>query len=378
MEYLLFIFLIIIIGISFVYCNSIFTPYFYSLGYYSMMINFGKIKNVSRLYQIDIQNTISMASSPNHLLDIADSNLGRHYINVNSKEIVGKKYKFTLGLYGIIQTISNFSLFILDEEEEKNNYVDFISLAYMTKNYSDSLIMLLKSYKFMDKLKFSFIDQKLYFGEPPKETKENLYKGECEIQNNKWGCNIKSIYIDNVKVFDVNSYSLLSTSESKIFVPKEFFQMIGDKVMKEYIDKKICSLYENKGVPYYLCNCGAIVGFPKIKFEIGHFIFELKTNTIFEEFDGFCFFLFEENNKGNYFILGSPFLKTFSEEFDFEKGIVTFYSRYPNIITTNETNRNFNPLIQLSLIINMIMLLMHSCFICICHLYQKKNQIINK
>lgn len=372
MEYLLLIFHLII-AISFVHCNSFYTPYFYSLGSYSMMINFGKFTIVSRIYQIDIQNTFSMASYPNHLLDIADSNLGRHYIQVNSNKIVGIKYKFTIGLQGVIHKISNFSLFILGEEEEnKKNFIDFISLAYPTKNYSDSLIVLLKTNNFIDKLKFSFIDQKLYFGEPPIEAKQNLYKGECKIQNEQWGCYFKNIYVDNIKVFEVNSYSLLSTSEGKIFVPKEFFQMLENNVMKRYMDNKICSLYESKGIPYFLCYCGVISGFPKIQFEIGNYIFELKTNTIFEEYDGFCILLIEKNIKGNYFILGSPFLKSFSEEFDFEKGIVTFYSRYPDIIRTKEMNENYDSLIQLSLVINMIMLFMQSCFICIWYFLSKK------
>ena len=119
MEYLLLIFHLII-AISFVHCNSFYTPYFYSLGSYSMMIDFGKFTIVSRIYQIDIpsKQLEELSFSKNHEVFYITGNSNNEYLITVFKN--GKI--FAVGIKKQIFYFKNLQN--QDKDNNNNNKVD--------------------------------------------------------------------------------------------------------------------------------------------------------------------------------------------------------------------------------------------------------------
>lgn len=331
---MIFIFYLIVLNVKLsLEGNYFFTSRLNSLGSYCMM-GYVTPFQYNGIFTIELQNEMSFTTNEN-IANNCDVNLGNHDIQMGNEEITALRMKNAFTFYGTSTQIKGVEMFYVNSSKYKGikTLRDSLSFAYKTIDNPDSMMSQLIIHNLIDKYKISFIDSKIYFGEYPFSLEESLHKGECDIAHNEWGCYLNNIYYNNKLLYKTNAYARINANDNKILVPKDFFKLLAEKILYHQIEGKTCTLYENKGVPYYLCYCGSVMGFPKMKFGLGKYFYEFDSKAFFEEMDGFCFLLFEENKNDNGFVLGESFLKKFSETFDFDNKKIEFYSSYEDAIT---------------------------------------------
>lgn len=240
-----------------------------------------------------------------------------------------------------------------------------LSLSYNIDKKEFSLIHLLYSQHYVNKLMYSIIPTNMFqgkflFGEAPSiSTKSNkeISKGECKVMNNKWSC-----FISGVSINDQHTYYCGNTINETNFQVKEketyssfmFLDYVARSLNHINKQQKRCKVKQNQMKNYYYIECDSheLVFGKNITFNIGDYLFTTSISTFFN-FDeekpkstlvsstDKCLEITDNKNK-NCWIFGTNFLLNYISTFDYEKSTITFISRSQ----LNSINRKCYPSIN--------------------------------
>lgn len=237
--------------------------------------------------------------------------------------------------------LNNYSFYCVDEDEEnrgnynRRNEYSHLSLAYngISSLSNSSLVYLLQKNNLISRLSFTlnidFFGGNIYFGDPPKRLTNVPYsrnQGKCKIDKDKWGCYVTRVRFMNKTIYKKNTFALFNSNDKRIFVPEEVFQSIGESYFEPLVKKHHCTYVKYQYEKMYHCQCHAIEEvFPDIFFSFEEFEVKLPYWSLFDTYDGTCFFVIEPSQEKEKFIFGSMFLMNFINVFDHENRTVTFY-----------------------------------------------------
>lgn len=245
--------------------------------------------------------------------------------------------------------IQNFDMYYI--HEKRSELYDEIGLSYKAMQLSSSLVYQLKKNKKIKQLAFGFSPEineeqgNVYFGDIPLQYRNNIkIKLRVKnIDNNKWGCNLTHIYINNNENHDeykVNSYTYFQSNSRYIKIPQSFFTFINTKIFMNYIIKQQCVIIQIGRIKKFRCDCDITKHFPNIRFVIDNNIIELTKDNLFI-FDSYskCVFSMvnDVNDFSQHFILGVSFYRNYYTLFNYERQAIELYStKKSNKITVNE------------------------------------------
>jgi hypothetical protein len=235
-----------------------------------------------------------------------------------------------------------------------------LSLGY-SENENNGLISILFNKSFIDSKKFLLINKKIYF-DIPKEFK-NYPFSFCNLTNslifieefkNSWVCSLSHIILGDInKDFDDGfqiypSYVVFDISSEFILIPKSFFNIFENNLFKIYL-KNICVKNSNENNEiYFTCKTNEKFNFIHITFIFDGFGYVLSLKQLMKKIDNYEEILlikFYENSE-NIFILGTPFIKQYMMEYNYENKIIGFIGGEREDFTAEwglwKKNINFN------------------------------------
>lgn len=260
---------------------------------------------------------------------------------VSAKE-VKKKISFSPN------SIIDFNFFLLLDDRYSRLFPKAMAFAYKVDN---------ERFPFVYQLKANgLIDNKIFTFEPPATVQNgNLYFGgipdvailnrpyiiKCKVNENykQWGCGINAIYISQGnKILNYtmnNKYALFNTNSNYIDVPIYFKAFLVDNIFNKYIQSKNCEL-KNRDIYQYTgfisCDCQVIYGLPDLSFVFGNKVIKFKIENLFEIFEGsivdgeYCLLLMRVNYDTDEWNIGTKFFSHLMISFDYDKGMISFYS----------------------------------------------------
>ena len=148
-------------------------------------------------------------------------------------------------------------------------------------------------------------------------------------EESKWGVNLDAIEVEG-KYYDIKKEkAILSSCTMVTYAPKSFIIFFNETVMKKYIDKKDCMYQDLEGNEHFLCVCEVFDEISELKMIIEGRVITFKREYMYRMTLHFCRLTIEENHKGNYWILGTNFLKNYPIEFSYDDNSIYFYSTNP-------------------------------------------------
>lgn len=330
---------------------------------FCLLLKVGDINN-KMVFEIDIQGNLSYVTSRIFPRDYYNNSKSLGYIHIKSLNNETASEHLMDYLYfndnGIVAKDFHF-YYIYNDGIQYNT----LSFAYDTKNDKNSLINLLKKQKYIDKLQMTLevIDQygSIFVGSFQRESLSLLKKANCTIDNNKWGCYVNELYLNNKPLLGTPLYATFTTKSSKILVPQNVYDFFEKEVLDKLIKQKIC--YKNNH--HYVCYKKRMVMIPNMTLSIEDYFFELTYKDFFIENDSKYQCVIESNaNTGNEIQLGTTFLSKYVEIFDYENSLIEFYAkdRY-SIKTKEEFLSRENTKLYIFLIINIILLTINNIFL---------------
>jgi hypothetical protein len=182
---------------------------------------------------------------------------------------------------------------------------------------------------------------KIIIGEFPHEYNKQIY-------NIKDLISINSIF-QTTKIFYDLSISTIIFGEEKIeenfhsceleiengFIrgTKKLNEYLQEKLLKEYLNKKICFIQKENDIKTNSINtffyCKENINIPNLKFvsRTAEFTFELNENDLFYKYKGNYYLLIYFNSLTEKCILGKPFFYKYQLTFDQEKKTINFYTK---------------------------------------------------
>lgn len=331
-----FIIIFSLINLSVSLIKTIFYPHYF----------FNKINLISCLGNHQFKVTIDLASNYTLLypsqsyiktLTILDPNVT--YVE-NSKSFPCQLAEDSFYFQNNRDKVISKLLFLLPidmSSPPKPNSHGHLSLNYRNANESYSLLHQLKHEGLIDSLSFSIVERNdIYFGGIPLEREQNRTKSSCAINPdlNGWSCQLYYVSISTKKKSinatydnDVNlAYVTFTTDNYKNYAPKAFYNNILNVLYKTEIENnhfKLVNSDLNKQM-YYFNRGEKIVG--NVTFVIGDYSYVIPSKDFWLCDEDYCDFTVTENPAGDYWILGSDFLKHYDVLFDYERKLVQLYS----------------------------------------------------
>ena len=193
-----------------------------------------------------------------------------------------------------------------------------------------SIVYQLKKFGFIDYLAFSFIpfgkEGKMRFGTFPHRIREKYNMGMCKVNDmlSTWGCSLHDVIIGDLHFSNTYNMKFQSMGDS-IAVPEEFFY-----ALTHVFDSNSCQVKTSKKEMYYYCKAEYINNYKnEVKFVIGDYkyTFDMKDLFLCEEVN-YCnsAFVFDQIHVKEW-TFGYIFLSHYISSFDYEKGIIKFFSK---------------------------------------------------
>ena len=240
----------------------------------------------------------------------------------------------TVTLLDMRTTISNLTYFKLYKLVGS-----YDALAFGSKiiQKDTSLVYSLYNQKQIDKLSFGinntiYNDGYVYLGGFPDELIDTTHKAKFEnvlYEESKWGVKIDNIEVKGKLYDSKEEKAILSSCALVTYAPRRFIDFFNETVMKKYVDKKDCAYEDLEGNEHFLCVCDVFDEIPELKMIIEGKVITFKRDFMYRMTLHSCRLTIEENHKGNYWILGTNFLKNYPIEFSYEDNSIIFYSTNP-------------------------------------------------
>lgn len=276
--------------------------------------------------------------------------------------------------------IKDFPFFLV--EYEMGNVGNNLGLGFYTSNSINSTINSLYKRDIIDKRIFYLIPDdetkgKLIFGDISNDYLINNYhKASCKVvgseNSTKWGCDLKefTLQVEN-KVFSTkrSEISYFLTNERDIFAPHNVLNFLNETLFKLEPWKSKCEFGHYYRMNKIKCDCSLKKLPVKMKFAIGHYIFEF--NELLEDTLGICFLILRFKPKDtNEWIIGNWFISNYVSGFDYDNKEISFYSKEEfKKFDIKELSNYILPFI----LINITFLLLTSLLNCY-HFYSHINQ----
>lgn len=201
---------------------------------------------------------------------------------------------------------------------------DSISISYLSQHNPNSLINLLYDNGYINKKVFfiSNEDSSLYIGKTL--SMKHLFKGECMISQNKWGCPLYSVKLNNKIINAGGYYAEIDSTERVIQFPIKLFNEFINKLFGGFIERGICSYNRFYSENRYICQCNIVDHISDLEIGLGYNLFYINKHRLFFEYERFCVLVVETTDKNN-IVLGTDFLFYYSVELDFELKKISLY-----------------------------------------------------
>ena len=201
-----------------------------------------------------------------------------------------------------------------------------IGLGYNAKDQSLSFVHQMYNNKLIDALSFSIERKEIVFGKT--EYNQYKYKGSINIDENivTWGMKLDSIEY-NGKRYDIGIDAIIHSGEYEMIYSNEIFDFMSNIVLKEEINKGICTKSER--LKNYMLNCDNYTNFDKsISLVLGETTITFELKNLFD-IDNALKIYPSTDSPSNFpgIILGVNFLKSFDAViFSYDTKSITFYS----------------------------------------------------
>lgn len=201
---------------------------------------------------------------------------------------------------------------------------DSISISYLSQYNPNSLINLLYDNGYINKKVFfiSNEDSLLYIGKTL--SMKHLFKGECMISQEKWGCPLYSVKLNNKIINTGGYYAEIDSTERVIQFPVKLFNEFINKLFGGFIERGICSYNRFYSENRYICQCNIVDHISDLEIGLGYNLFYINKHRLFFEYERFCILVVESTDKNNV-VLGTDFLFYYSVELDFELKKIALY-----------------------------------------------------
>lgn len=362
MSLLLISFIYSITTIYSVYSEKILTSSYKQLGEsYSFLFDFDLDDELLFSLPIDLsaQYTVLTGVTVNNeeITNDKSSIMSEKGSVVSAKEIK-KKISFSPN------TIIDFNFFLLMDDRYSRLFPKALAFPYKTDNEKFAFVYQLHS--------AGLIENKIFTFEPPATVQNgNLYFGgipdvailnrpyilKCKVNDNykQWGCDIDAVYISQggkILNYTMNTqYALFNTNCNYIDVPISFKNFLVDTIFDKYIKSKNCEL-KNRDIYQYTgflsCDCQVIYGLPDLSFVFGKKVIKFKIENLFEIFEGsiidgeYCILTMRVNYDTDEWKIGTKFFNDLMISFDYNKGMISFYSDKPyddNLLNQMENSK---------------------------------------
>ena len=201
---------------------------------------------------------------------------------------------------------------------------DSISLSYLSQHNPNSLISLLYDNGYINK-KVVFIsneDSSLYIGKAL--TMKHLFKGECIISEDKWGCPFYSMKLNNKIINAGGYYAEIDSTERVIQFPTKLFNDFINKLFGSFIERGICSYSRFYSENRYICQCSIVDHISDLEIGLGYNLYYINKQRMFFEYERFCILVIEATDRNN-IVLGTDFLFYYSIELDYDLKKISLY-----------------------------------------------------
>lgn len=241
--------------------------------------------------------------------------------------------------------IENLYFYGVNNIEDNYNKEDYFSLAFHVDNQNFSLVHILYKNNLIPNFQYAFVPTskdfgKLYFGGiPEKEINKMKYKGKCDLQSERWGCQIRKICIKENNCYNANNVIIFQFAYLQIHSPLNFIYYLRDQLNNK--GGNLCDLHKTAKFESVSCS-NTIFHNQNISFVIGNYLFQLKLTDIFFCWNDICLSTikhFYKYNKTNIWIFGYDFFKFYYSVFDYTDKSVTFYSNKYILNITKENSK---------------------------------------
>jgi hypothetical protein len=179
---------------------------------------------------------------------------------------------------------------------------------------------------------------KIIFGLLPQElASQHKYNGQCKVTKSTygtWGCELSHVFIDDISyvynnIYYTNShYACFDSGISGIHVPQDFFEFVMKHVFSEYIKTNKCKDVLFSEQMFFTCDNDVLEMLPTLSFVFDGKGYVVHMKEMFSFFGETADFVMGVNRiKKDVFLFGNTFVSLFNMTFDYENGIVGFYSQ---------------------------------------------------
>ena len=218
---------------------------------------------------------------------------------------------------------------------------DSIPLAYKFQNESNSIIHTLSKKGIIKRKSITFIfpEEKSDNGTLIIGNSFNCFNQEtlitsCKVNPNytTWSCNLLQTQI-NKRVFQNTFHSIFQANIKAIMTPYYFMVEMNNSIFQQYYEENICKYKRNWNSENIECECSQLKENQSISLIFDTCVFLFQNKELFiEKENNKCYFIFEPNLINNEtWIIGINFYKRYITDFDYEKGVISFYQREQKI-----------------------------------------------
>lgn len=227
--------------------------------------------------------------------------------------------------------------FDLIDDNPSLYYLNRISLPFVFKDESYSIIHQIKSKGIIHELAFSRIKENIvthfYFGGMPDGYFMNgTFVSYCNVIgiNGYWDCLLNKISIrNNNEEYTYKSkrgtVAIFDFGKIFIYAPSNYIDFLMNHFFKEYLDNKDCSI-SGYSFRWLSCKKEVLLKMGELIFVIEEFIYKINLETFFKCSMDLCFLEILDNPDGDYWRFGSLFFEHYDVLFHYERKKVFFYS----------------------------------------------------
>ena len=317
-------------------------PYVHFIYSYTFRLQFS-YSTYTKLVEINMANDYLWFSQVGYELTRDPSLTHIKSINttIANKTSIGDLYTLNFKFGG--KSIKKFPLFIL--KQYQSGYYESFPLSYKYRNESLSVIHYLYNNKYITHLGFCFdtnVEGKrglLHVGGVPDNLiEDNPYKASCKVLQgySTWGCELNKVIINNKVIFTNKEYSYFQSNSDKILIPLSFYNFLFDNIFSKLDQYSDCPFEKQEDFYRFKCKCEDLPIDFNLTFQFKGVVVSFTKQEMIYDFIGGCFLRILDNKlKTNEWILGIPFITKHIVYFDYENSIISFHSKTPFPIVTN-------------------------------------------
>lgn len=319
-------------------------------GLWAMVLSIGEPGGKMRYFQIDLEIPFNWIQSPSYEIGYSNSVqfVRTDDVTIENVHTQCRLYHDYIKFPGSGVVIGKFFFYINKNESIKG----FSSISFSLQPGSEAFLLSqkLKEIGTIDNNRFGFVpkhwpqstnkESLIYFGDLPEEIKNYTKSISFKVSDTetKWGFNISKIIIkcyNKNKVFNVNTFAILRTTDDKIVVPSSFFTFLTDNIFSSFIERSVCFLHKFNHYEKIECVMQHIKDLGELYLIIDEYI-GLRLNLIdfFKVSSANGTLLIETHVEENQWIIGNSFLKNFATLFDIDNKTISFYG--DNSVYTQE------------------------------------------